>query len=153
MGLLGFFSYITNYLGLLIVKTPVLESQIIACTTCILLSTFFISTISQGLETGLKVFTLIGGITVVSSAGIKLVPAFTGAATGVLVVALAILGSVAIAVSIAASNKTLVLIVSIIVILAVLTSVVTSSLQFISNTIGVILITVAFSHSLIYSLI
>ncbi|MBE8990205.1 pentapeptide repeat-containing protein [Nostoc sp. LEGE 12450] len=142
VGLLGVFSYITNYLGLLIVKTPVLESQIIACTTCILLSTFLISTISQGLETGLKVFTLIGGITVVSSAGIKLVPAFTGAATGVLVVALAILGSVAIAVSIAASSKILVLVASIIVILAVLASVITSSLQFISNAIGAILITV-----------
>ncbi|MDM9580214.1 pentapeptide repeat-containing protein [Nostoc sp. GT001] len=142
VGLLGVFSYITNYLGLLIVKTPVLESQIIACTTFILLTTFFISTISQGLETGLKVFTLIGGIIIVFSAGIKLVPAFTGAATGVLLVALAILGSVAIAVSIAASNKTLVIIASIIVILAVLASVITSSLQFISNTIGAILITV-----------
>nr|WP_322711357.1 pentapeptide repeat-containing protein [Nostoc sp. ChiSLP03a]MDZ8212570.1 pentapeptide repeat-containing protein [Nostoc sp. ChiSLP03a] len=142
VGLLGVFSYITNYLGLLIVKTPVLESQIIACTTFILLTTFFISTISQGLETGLKVFTLIGGIIIVFSAGIKLVPAFTGAATGVLLVALAILGSVAIAVSIAASNKMLVIIASIIVILAVLASVITSSLQFISNTIGAILITV-----------
>ncbi|WP_292875749.1 pentapeptide repeat-containing protein [Nostoc sp. NMS1] len=142
VGLLGVFSYITNYLGLLIVKTPLLESQIIACTTFILLTTFFISTISQGLETGLKVFTFIGGITIVFSAGIKLVPAFTGAATGVLVVALAILGSVAIAVSIAASSKILVLVASIIVILAVLASVITSSLQFISNAIGAILITV-----------
>ncbi|OYE02444.1 pentapeptide repeat-containing protein [Nostoc sp. 'Peltigera membranacea cyanobiont' 232] len=142
VGLLGVFSYITNYLGLLIVKTPVLESRIIACTTFILLTTFFISTISQGLETGLKVFTLVGGIIIVFSAGIKLVPAFTGAATGVLLVALAILGSVAIAVFIAASNKTLVIIASIIVILAVLASVITSSLQFISNTIGAILITV-----------
>jgi len=152
VGLLGVFSDITNYLGLLIVKTPVLESQIIACTTFILLTTFFISTISQGLETGLKVFTFIGGITVVFSAGIKLVPAFTGAATGVLVVALAILGSVAIAVSIAASSKILVLIASIIVILAVLASVITSSLQFISNTIGAILITVGLVIALFIAL-
>ncbi|MBD2247949.1 pentapeptide repeat-containing protein [Nostoc sp. FACHB-888] len=142
VGLLGFFAYIANYLVLLI-ATHSLEPRIIACTTFILLTTFFITTISKGLDAGLKVFTLVGGIAVVFSAGIKLVPAFTGAATGVLIVAVAILGSMAVAGAIAAFNKTLATTTSIIVILAVLVSVIATYLQFIFTTVGTILITIA----------
>lgn len=142
LGFLSFFAYIVNYLILLIISHS-LDPIIIACTTVILLATFFISTISKGLETGLKIFAIGGAIAVMFSAGIKPVPAFTGAATGVLIVAVAILGSVAVAGTIAAFNKATAIIISIFIIIAVVISILTSYLKFISTTFGIIFISIA----------
>ncbi|NEU84689.1 pentapeptide repeat-containing protein, partial [Nostoc sp. UIC 10630] len=117
LGILGFFSYIANYLVTLIAQSSNLDNLITGVSTSILLVIFFLTTFCQGLETGVPLFIVIGTITVLFLTGIKSTAAFNGASAGVLIIAITLVGSIALSAAIAAFNRTVAVMISILVML------------------------------------
>jgi uncharacterized protein YjbI with pentapeptide repeats len=140
LGIVRVFSYIANSLVTLIALNSNSDNLIIVVSTAILLIFFFLTTFFKGLETGFPLFIIIGSTAILFLTGFNTIAAFTGASAGLLIIAVTLVASIALAASMAAFSRTVAVIISILVMLCLIAAVTASFLKFISTTITAFII-------------